>query len=233
MTASIIVALDVETETQALSLLDQCDPQYAAVKIGSALFTRLGPSIVRSVMGRGFRVFLDLKFHDIPTTVAASVKAAAELGVWMLTLHASGGGAMLAAAHEAVSAYGAHKPLLIAVTVFTSQHENDLKILGIQQSLAEQVLFLAHAAQAAQLAGVVCSGWEVAALKARFGPQFLAVTPGIRLQTEAYHDQQRVLTPLAAQQQGSDYLVIGRPITLAAQPGAVLRAIYQALRQDE
>lgn len=220
--SKLIVALDFPQPSQALSLVAQLIPQHCAVKIGSELFTCAGPSLVREIVARGFRVFLDLKFHDIPHTVAQACRAAADLGIWMLTVHAAGGRAMIEAASAALAAYGADRPKMVAVTVLTSLAEQDLPAIGVLDRLPQQVERLAHLAQTAGADGIVCSAQEVAHLKAQYGAQFLTVTPGIRLPGDAVHDQVRVITPQAALAAGSDYLVMGRSITQASDPAAVI-----------
>lgn len=221
--SKLIVALDFSEARVALKLIEQLDPKYCAVKIGLELFTIAGPSFVREVMQRGFRVFLDLKFHDIPNTVAQSCQMAADLGVWMLTVHAAGGRAMLESARSALQHYGTQRPILVAVTVLTSLDEKDLHTIGIKSTVIEQVERLARLAQAAGIDGVVCSAQEVAQIKAVCGSTFLSVTPGIRLPGEDSDDQMRVITPQAALANGSDYLVIGRSITRASDPAAVVQ----------
>jgi orotidine-5'-phosphate decarboxylase len=213
----IIVALDCDNFLQFESLLAQLNPLHCRVKIGKELFTLFGPSVVERAQNLGFEVFLDLKFHDIPNTVAKAVKAAANLGVWMVNVHASGGGRMLDAAVEALVPYQ-QKPLLIAVTVLTSMTEPELHALGVSRSLAEHVRYLAGLAAESGLDGVVCSAQEAATLKMAFGPQFRLVTPGIRPSGCDIGDQRRVLSPEEAIRAGSDYLVIGRPITGAQNP---------------
>lgn len=224
----VIVALDFATERTAWALLAQLEPSQCRVKIGKELFTAAGPDLVRRVVARGFDVFLDLKFHDIPTTVAHACRAAAELGVWMLNVHAIGGAAMLAAAREALN-IGPKAPKLIAVTVLTSMGEAQLKNLGITLTLDELVARLAADAAAAGLDGVVCSALEAATLRAQRGRDFLLVTPGIRPAGTAADDQRRVVTPARAVAAGADYLVIGRPITTADDPQAALAAINDSL----
>ncbi|MCX7116189.1 MAG: orotidine-5'-phosphate decarboxylase [Gammaproteobacteria bacterium] len=223
----LIVALDVDNEQGCWDLVEKLDSRYCAVKIGSELFTQCGPDVVRQCIKRGFRVFLDLKFHDIPTTVARAVKAAAELGVWMVNVHASGGKAMLIAAREALEAFGPQRPLLIGVTVLTSHDEQTLHETGVVKSPAEQVECLASLVNEANLDGVVCSGLEVARLKALFGPSFLTVTPGLRWQDGKQDDQVRTLSPMEAKQQGADYLVIGRLLTRHPDPRQLLEEIYK------
>lgn len=227
-TSPVIVALDFNTRAEALHLARQLSPDDCRMKVGKTLFTREGPDVVKALQDMGFDVFLDLKFHDIPHTVAGAVGAAAELGVWMVNVHASGGAAMLCAAREAANSV-ATPPLLIAVTVLTSSDENTLREIGVEHDLAVQVERLAALSANCGLDGVVCSVREVAALKNLFGKAFLTVTPGIRLPGNAQDDQTRVETPASAKASGSDYWVIGRPITRADDPqGVVSRIIEQA-----
>jgi len=214
--SKIIVALDFADESSAMGLVDRIDPKLCRVKIGKELFTRCGPGLVRNLVSNGYDVFLDLKYHDIPNTVANACKAAADLGVWMLNVHALGGPAMLAAAREALSDQGS--PLLIAVTVLTSSSAEDLKAVGIDQAPAQMVERLALLAKQQGMDGVVCSAQEAPALKSLLGKEFLLVTPGIRLPTDDKDDQKRIVTPADAVRQGSDFLVIGRPITQADDP---------------
>jgi orotidine-5'-phosphate decarboxylase len=224
----IIVALDCASAEEAMHLLRQLDPTLCRVKIGKELFTAAGPDFVRAVIGMGFDVFLDLKFHDIPNTVAKAVSAACALKVWMLNVHASGGSAMMRAAREAVED-SAHKPLLIAVTVLTSLSQSDLLELGITITPAQQVLRLATLARDSGMDGVVCSAAETAMLKAHLGDGFCLVTPGIRTEADDANDQKRIVTPVDAVLAGSHYLVIGRPITKAARPGSRLEQIAELL----
>lgn len=224
----IIVALDFPDAPQALNLADRLDPKLCRVKVGFELFVASGPLLVSALRERGFDVFLDLKFHDIPNTVASACRAAANLDVWMLNVHASGGRDMLLAAREAVSA-SARPPLLIAVTVLTSMDEADLNRVGVSRSAADQVLELARLTHDCGLDGVVCSAKEAATLRVAIGPGFALVTPGIRPAGAEVGDQKRVLTPYEAIEQGASYLVIGRPITQAADPLAALNAISSSL----
>lgn len=225
----IIVALDYDQQAKALALADQLDPAQCRLKIGKEMFTKFGPELVRTIQQRGFQVFLDLKFHDIPNTVAGAVKAAADLGVWMVNVHASGGPKMMAAAREALQGYGAQRPLLIAVTVLTSFDAEQLAAIGINRSLDEHVLALAKLTEQAGLDGVVCSAREASALRAQSGSGFCLVTPGIRPAGSAAGDQVRTLTPQQALQAGSSYLVIGRPITGAPDPLKALCEIAESL----
>lgn len=231
MTNKIIVALDYEKEADALALVDQIDPSLCRLKVGKEMFTTLGINFVKQLHARNFDVFLDLKYHDIPNTVARAVRSAADLGVWMVDLHASGGLRMMEDAKKILEPYGKDAPLLIAVTVLTSMEDLDLLQIGINASPMEQVLRLAHLTQRAGLDGVVCSPQEVEILRNACGPDFKLVTPGIRPIGSDFGDQRRVMTPAAAIRSGSDYLVIGRPITQADNPADVLRSINAAIGQ--
>ncbi|MGO1462722.1 MAG: orotidine-5'-phosphate decarboxylase [Oleiphilaceae bacterium] len=222
----IIVALDFPSEIQALELADKLDSAKCRLKVGKELFTRAGPQLVEGLQRRGFEVFLDLKFHDIPNTASAAVAAAADLGVWMVNVHASGGEAMMLACRERLDAFGADKPLLIAVTVLTSMGADDLAGIGIAGSPDAQVSRLATLTKNCGLDGVVCSAQEAPKLKAEQGGDFKLVTPGIRPLTADKGDQQRIMTPGDALKAGSDYLVIGRPITRATDPLVALEAIH-------
>lgn len=222
----IIVALDFPSQNPALALADQLDPAKCRLKVGKELFTRSGPELVKSLQGRGFDVFLDLKFHDIPNTTSAAVAAAADLGVWMVNVHASGGEKMMVACRERLESFGADKPLLIAVTVLTSMSDSDLAGIGITGSAEAHVSRLATLTKNCGLDGVVCSAQEVPRLKAEQGADFQLITPGIRPLTADKGDQQRIMTPTDALKAGSDYLVIGRPITQAPDPLAALEAIH-------
>lgn len=226
----IVVALDFEQKAAALDLVSQLDPALCRLKVGKEMFTHFGPSFITELQQRKFEIFLDLKFHDIPNTVAKAVQAAADLGVWMVNVHASGGSRMMHAAREALLTFGSDKPLLIAVTVLTSMEQVDLTELGIQLSPAEQVLKLAGLTAKAGLDGVVCSAQEAALLKQQFGQHFCLVTPGIRPAFANADDQKRVMTPSEALAVGVDYLVIGRPITKAADPLAALQAIAKEIQ---
>ena len=210
MTNKVIIALDYEKEADALALVDQLDPQTCRLKVGKEMFTTLGTGFVKQLHSRHFDVFLDLKFHDIPNTVARAVRSAADLGVWMVDLHASGGLRMMDEAKKILEPYGKEAPLLIGVTVLTSMEDLDLLQIGINSSPMEHVIRLAHLTQRAGLDGVVCSPQEVEILRSTCGPDFKLVTPGIR--------------PI-----GTDYLVIGRPITQAANPVDVLNAINASI----
>ncbi|MDK8465175.1 orotidine-5'-phosphate decarboxylase [Marinobacter sp. SS13-12] len=222
----IIVALDFPSDQPALALADQLDPAKCRLKVGKELFTRSGPDLVRKLQGGGFEVFLDLKFHDIPNTTSAAVAAAADLGVWMVNVHASGGEKMMTACRDRLESFGKDRPLLIAVTVLTSMGPEDLAGIGITDSPEAQVSRLATLTRNCGLDGVVCSAQEAPALKAEQGADFKLVTPGIRPLSADKGDQQRIMTPTDALKAGSDYLVIGRPITQAADPLAALEAIH-------
>jgi orotidine-5'-phosphate decarboxylase len=220
----VIVALDYPDAESAFALVDQLDPTLCRLKIGKELFTHSGPELVRSLVAKKFDVFLDLKFHDIPNTVARACAAAADLGVWMINVHALGGPAMLEAARKAiVSSSGS--PLLTAVTLLTSCGERELAALGIAQSPLEMVQRLAALAAQAGLDGVVCSAQEARLLSQQQGKDFVLVTPGIRLPGAAADDQSRVMAPAQAIAEGAHYLVIGRPVTQAADPVLTLRTI--------
>ena len=228
-TKPILVALDYDNKNHALQLIDQLDPNMCRLKVGKEMFTLFGPQLVKDIHDRGFELFLDLKFHDIPNTVAKAVAAAAELGVWMTNVHASGGLAMMEAAKKALLPYGNDAPMLIAVTVLTSMSDEDLKLIGIDVPAFEHVQRLAKLTKQAGLDGVVCSAQEASVLKSLLGQDFKLITPGIRPVGSDVGDQHRVMTPPQALAAGSDYLVIGRPITKAADPLAALQAIHQSL----
>jgi orotidine-5'-phosphate decarboxylase len=213
----IIVALDYPAAAPALVLAERLQPALCRLKVGKELFTAAGPGLIEQLQQRGFEVFLDLKFHDIPNTTAQACKAAAALGVWMVNVHASGGRRMMDAACEAFACC-TQQPKLIAVTVLTSMAQQDLVDIGISATPAEMVLRLATLARDSGLDGVVCSAQEAALLRKQCGDGFCLVTPGIRPAQASLDDQSRVMTPLAALQAGSSYLVIGRPITKAADP---------------
>ncbi|OFZ67135.1 MAG: orotidine 5'-phosphate decarboxylase [Betaproteobacteria bacterium RBG_16_56_24] len=213
----IIVALDYPSSAPALSFVDRLQPELCRLKVGKELFTATGPALLDQLMQRGFEIFLDLKFHDIPNTAAQACKAAAGLGVWMINVHALGGRKMMEAARDAIDRC-AHQPRLIAVTLLTSMGQQDLADIGINATPAGMVLRLAAVARESGLDGVVCSAQEAALLRKQFGSEFCLVTPGIRPAHADPDDQSRVMTPQAALQAGSSYLVIGRQITLAADP---------------
>ena len=220
----VIVALDVPTTDQALAITQRLDPHRCRVKVGSELFTAAGPALIEKLHALRFEVFLDLKYHDIPNTVAAACRAASRLGVWMLNVHALGGGAMMRAARDAIAGFGV-RPLLIGVTVLTSMGEEELREGGIPFSPADLVARLAGLVHSSGLDGVVCSAQEAAMLRTRFGAGFALVTPGIRPAHAPGDDQRRVTTPAQALAAGADYLVIGRPITRADDPRAAVSAI--------
>jgi orotidine-5'-phosphate decarboxylase len=224
----IIVALDYPIAAPALALTDKLAPGLCRLKVGKELFTAAGPALLEKLMHRGFEIFLDLKFHDIPNTTAQACKAAADLGVWMVNVHALGGRKMLEAAREAI-ANGAHRPKLIAVTMLTSMAQQDLAEIGINAKLADMVLRLATLARDSGLDGVVCSAQEAELLRKHCGNEFCLVTPGIRPAHASLDDQSRVMSPKAAMQAGSSYLVIGRPITQAADPLQALLEINQEI----
>lgn len=225
----ILVAMDFANAQDCLSLADRLDPTYCRLKVGKELFTVAGPQVVEGLMKKGFDVFLDLKFHDIPNTTAKAVKAAAELGVWMVNVHASGGERMMAAARNELEKRSGPNPLLIGVTVLTSMEASDLNQIGIARSPEEQVLHLAGLAKASGMDGVVCSAQEASILSAQLGSDFCLVTPGIRPANAAADDQRRIVTPEQAVADGSHYLVIGRPITKAADPVSVCRSIAESI----
>ncbi len=224
----IIIALDYPAAAPALALAERLQPALCRLKVGKELFTATGPALLEQLMRRGFEIFLDLKFHDIPNTTAQACKAAAGLGVWMINVHALGGRKMLEVAHEAI-AHSTQQPRLIAVTMLTSMAQEDLADIGIDATPAEMVLRLAKLAQDSGLDGVVCSAQEAALLRKQCGNEFCLVTPGIRPAQASLDDQSRVMTPLAALQAGSSYLVIGRPITRAADPLQALLDINQEI----
>ena len=224
----IIVPLDMPRLTEALALAARLDPKLCRLKIGKELFVAAGPEAVSRVHERGFEVFLDLKFHDIPSTVAGACRSAARLGVWMMNVHASGGEAMMRAAREAVDSV-ARPPILIAVTVLTSLTGPELEHVGLAGSVMENVERLARLARACGLDGVVCSAQEATQVRQATGADFTLVTPGIRLAADAPDDQARVVTPREAVRLGADYLVIGRPITGSPDPAATLQSIRDSL----
>lgn len=228
MNSPIVVALDFPGFEQAMAMARQLNPQDCRVKVGKELFTRCGPQVVDALHQLGFEVFLDLKFHDIPNTTAMAVKAAAEMGVWMVNVHCSGGLKMMAACREVLEQHPGAKPLLIGVTVLTSMEQGDLAGIGLDVAPQEQVLRLAGLAEQAGLDGLVCSAQEAQALKQQW-PAGRLVTPGIRPAGTASDDQKRILTPAQAMQAGSDYLVIGRPVTRADDPAAAVRDILASL----
>lgn len=225
----IVVAMDYDNLDDCLTMARRLSPEYCRLKVGKELFTRSGPKVVERLQDLGFDLFLDLKFHDIPNTVAGAVRAAADLGIWMVNVHASGGERMMSAAREAVDKVSGRRPLLIGVTVLTSMSAEDLASTGISRSPMEQVQHLAQLSHQSGLDGVVCSAQEASALKSRHGEDFCLVTPGIRPADSAADDQRRTLTPEEAIQAGSHYLVIGRPISRAQDPIARCREIASSI----
>lgn len=225
----IVVAMDFDNADQCLAMAKRLSPLDCRLKVGKELFTACGPKIVEQLMALGFEIFLDLKFHDIPNTTSKAVKAAAELGVWMINVHASGGERMMVAAREILERRAGKSPLLIAVTVLTSMEASDLSGVGIACSPEDQVMKLARLTHACGLDGIVCSAQEAALMRTQFGKDFCLVTPGIRLDTSPADDQRRTLTPAAAMVAGSSYLVIGRPITQSPNPAETCKSIIQTL----
>ena len=226
--SKVIVALDYNNQDAALTLVDQLDPEICRLKVGKELFTVAGPGFVKMLVARGFDIFLDLKFHDIPSTVSKAVSAVADMGVWMTNVHASGGHRMMVEAKKALEDKSSSM-LLIGVTVLSSMDDSDLSELGILRSTSDQVMHLAQLTKSAGLDGVVCSAQEAGLLKQTLGDNFLLTTPGIRLTEAAEDDQRRIMTPVDAVSLGSDYLVIGRPITMSSDPLATLIAINNSL----
>ena len=226
----IIVPLDFGTAEPALAFAARLDPKLCRVKVGKELFVAEGPAVIARLQERGFEVFLDLKFHDIPNTVAGACRSAARLGVWMLNVHASGGEAMLRAARESIEGV-VRPPLLIAVTILTSLTDADLARVGYVGSLLENVERLARLARASGLDGVVCSAQEAPLIRHATGEDFTLVTPGIRLEGGSRDDQSRVATPREAVRLGANYLVIGRSITRSSDPAATLESIRQSLEE--
>lgn len=226
----IIVALDYADMNSAMSLARQLDPGQCHLKVGKELFTRCGPAIVEQLQKLGFEIFLDLKFHDIPNTCAQAVRAAADLGVWMVNVHASGGRAMMETAKEVLEQVNGRRPYLIAVTALTSLETPDLLEVGYSNTAQQLVERLASLTRDCGLDGVVCSSQEVTVLRAMLGKDFLLVTPGIRPANAEAGDQKRIMTPLQALQAGSDYLVIGRPITRSESPADALLAISDEIQ---
>lgn len=226
----VIVALDYDEADSALAFAKKVDPTLCRLKVGNELFTTAGPKLVEQLQAKGFSIFLDLKFHDIPNTVARAVSAAAKLGVWMVNVHASGGEVMMQAAAEALGKFR-ERPLLIAVTVLTSMDQDQLSGIGLNISPLEQVQRLCALAKKCGLDGTVSSAREVKAVKKICQDNFICVTPGIRPAGSALGDQKRVMTPAMAMKEGADYLVIGRPITQAADPLKTLLDINAELYQ--
>ncbi|MBX9597462.1 MAG: orotidine-5'-phosphate decarboxylase [Burkholderiales bacterium] len=230
ISSKVIIALDFSERQQVLDLVSGLDPQECRLKVGKELFTSYGPQIVRELQALGFEIFLDLKFHDIPNTVYKAIRAAADLGVWMVNVHASGGRAMLTQARQAIND-SQNKPLLIAVTILTSLSVSEVAEIGYGQDLASLVKHLAGLSYECGLDGVVCSAQEANIIKSVTAPGFLTVTPGIRLADATKDDQTRVMTPDAAVKNGADYLVIGRPIAQAQDPLAILHKVNSLLNK--
>ena len=228
-TKPLLIALDYNRGADALALAAQLSPDLCRLKIGKELYTREGRQLVEALQGIGYDIFLDLKYHDIPNTVAAALRVAAEMGVWMVNVHASGGRKMLETAADALARYR-QPPLLIAVTVLTSLGEAELREIGIDEPLAAHVARLTSLAASSGLNGVVCSAHEAGAVKAAHDRDFLTVTPGIRPAGSSADDQTRTMTPAAALQAGSDYLVIGRPVTRAEKPAVALADIITSIK---
>jgi len=228
ITSPIIVALDFPNAETALNLARQLGNEHCRIKIGKELFTRAGPQLVEKLVAEGFEIFLDLKYHDIPNTVARACEAAAELGVWMVNIHAQGGRNMMLQAREALEKYH-QRPLLIAVSILTSLDENDLLAIGMRGSLEENVLRLARLTKACGLDGLVCSPREIVPIRKEIDRDFILVTPGIRPASSQVNDQKRIMTPQEALKLGANYLVIGRPITAAPHPLQALQDIETSL----
>ncbi|QAX81972.1 orotidine-5'-phosphate decarboxylase [Candidatus Pseudomonas adelgestsugas] len=224
----IIVAMDYPTSAAALNLANQLDPKLCRVKVGKELCINGATEIVKTLSDKYFEVFLDLKFHDIPNTTALAVKAATEMGVWMVSVHCSGGLRMMSACREVLEQYTGQKPLLIGVTVLTSMKREDLAEIGLDIEPQEQVLRLAALARRAGFDGLVCSALEVPALKAAY-PELQVVTPGIRQAGSTQDDHRRIFTPRQALDAGSDYLVIGRPISQVVDPAQALAEIVASI----
>jgi orotidine-5'-phosphate decarboxylase len=225
----IVVALDFDQKMKAEAFIDNLDPTLCKLKVGKEMFTHFGPDFVKGLVDKKYDVFLDLKFHDIPNTVAKACQAAADLGVWMVNVHASGGPKMMEHARQSLEQYAANKPLLIAVTVLTSMDQKQLSAIGIDATPQQQVLKLAKLTYDCGLDGVVCSAQESGLLKSTISDNFKLITPGIRPEGSDKGDQMRVMTPKQAMQAGSDYLVIGRPITQSADPLKTLIEINNSL----
>jgi len=225
----IVVALDYSSAKEAINLAEQLDPEMCRLKVGKELFTREGPAVVEKLQNKGFDIFLDLKFHDIPNTTAAACAVAADLGVWMVNVHALGGRRMMEAARNAVDK-SSHQPLLIGVTILTSMAAEDLLEIGLSDQPANEVARLAGLAKDSGLDGLVCSAHEAAAMCARFGSDFVLVTPGIRPAGSDKGDQRRTMTPVEALSAGASYLVIGRPISGAEEPAEMLKKIASEIK---
>ena len=230
-THKVTVALDFANLKDVKNLVSQLSPDYCNLKVGKELFTATGPTFVEYLHSKNFKVFLDLKFHDIPTTVKKACEAASQLGVWMINVHASGGSKMLEAALEGTSKVK-QSPLLIAVTVLTSMDQKTLEEIGVSRNLDDQVLHLAKLTEQNGLHGIVCSAKDLHFLKKQFNPTFLFVTPGIRMADDVANDQVRTMTPLEAIKAGSNHLVIGRPITQSKDPSKTLEKIYLEINRS-
>ena len=230
-THKVTVALDYANLADAKSLVSQLNPEYCNLKVGKELFTATGPALIEYLHSKNFKVFLDLKFHDIPTTVKKACEAASHLGVWMINVHASGGSMMLEAALEGINK-AKQSPLLIAVTVLTSMEQKTLEEIGVSKNLEEQVLRLAKLTEKCGLNGIVCSAKDLSFLKNQFNSSFLFVTPGIRMMDDAANGQIRTMTPSEAIKAGSSHLVIGRPITQSENPSKTLEKIYLEINQS-
>lgn len=229
--SKVIIALDFPTESAALALVDQLDPSMCRLKVGLEMYTAFGRPFVKNLMDKGFEIFLDLKFHDIPNTVAAACRQAADIGVWMTNIHALGGLKMMQAAQKAVDEVGSGTQL-IAVTILTSHQQSDLPLIGVNDSVNDQVARLACLTAEAGLEGIVCSAQEVDMLKGlnKLPEDFVFVTPGIRPEWAATGDQQRIMTPSKALSVGSTHLVVGRPITAAEDPMVALKRIQEEMK---
>jgi len=231
MKEKIILVLDVSSRAEAMKLVRPLCQQVGMFKVGMQLFTAEGPSIVREIVDLGGKVFLDLKFHDIPNTVSHGVLEAARLGVSMLTIHASGGRAMMeTVAKDLKNAFGDKRPLVVAVTVLTSLNESGLHEVGVSRGLEDQVIELARLAETCDIDGVVCSPQEIRLVRSAAGPQFKIVTPGIRMPGQSANDQQRLATPQEALTAGADYIVVGRAITAAPDPLLALGNVVQSVK---
>jgi orotidine-5'-phosphate decarboxylase len=229
-THKVTVALDFANLADAKKLVSQLNPNYCNLKVGKELFTATGATFIEYLQSKNFKVFLDLKFHDIPTTVKKACEVASQLGVWMINVHASGGGNMLEAALEG-SSKAKQPPLLIAVTVLTSMDQKTLEEIGVSRNLDDQILHLAKLTEQSGLQGIVCSAKDLGFLKNQFNSSFLFVTPGIRMANDVANDQVRTMTPLEAIKAGSSHLVIGRPITQSKDPSKTLEKIYLEINQ--
>lgn len=229
--SKIIVAIDADTVSQALAQVSPLNPKLCHIKIGNILFTRYGPSFVEKLMQQGYRIFLDLKFHDIPQTVAGACRAALELGVWMVNVHVSGGRLMMETVVNVLKSMAPSnkKLLILGVTILTSLDNNDLKMWGIRDDVSAVVSRMAILAKTVGLDGVVCSAYEAPLLRQQCGKNFLLVTPGIRLENDKKNDQKRTVTPEVALKAGSDYLVIGRAVTQSKNPLKTLQTINHSL----